>query len=209
MINLPEKIKTIVSDSECRTKEKGSSFVAFAKPAKNAEEASAFVASLRKQYYDATHHCYSYQFVDGTFKYSDDGEPNGTAGKRIYNAQIHFELTNLITVVVRYYGGVKLGVGPLGKAYYDSAFRCLESSNIKSLVLNQRIQIDYEFEFSNFIHHIISKYSLRIESNTFEPQPRIICSIPHSIINQFSSELSIQSNNKISCKSLEEFHYLE
>ena len=209
MINLPEQIKTIVSESEFRTKEKGSSFVSFTKPVKNAEESSAFLSSLRKQYYDATHHCYSYQFVDGSFKYSDDGEPNGTAGKRIYNAQIHFGLTNLVTVVIRYYGGVKLGVGPLGKAYYNSAFRCLESAKIKSLVLNQRIQIDYEFEFSNFIYHMISKYSLGIENNIFEPQPMLICSIPNSIIDQFSSELTSHSNNKISYKRLNEFHYLE
>lgn len=209
MNKLPEKIKTITSESEFRIKEKGSSFVSFSKPIKNVEDAASFLSSLRKKYYDATHHCYSYQFVDGSFKYSDDGEPNGTAGKRIYNAQSHFELINLVTVVVRYYGGVKLGVGPLGKAYYESAFKCLESSKIEVMILHQRIQIQYEFEFSNFIHHLILKYSLIIEKNIFEPHPCLICSIRNSIIDQFSSELSAQSNEQISSKRLDEFHYLK
>lgn len=209
MINLPEKIKTIASVYEFRLKEKGSSFVSFSKPVKNVEEAESFLSSLRKKYYDATHHCYSYQFVDGLFKYSDDGEPNGTAGKRIYNAQIHFELTNLVTAVLRYYGGVKFGVGPLGKAYYKSAFNCLESSKIKTLFLHQKIVINYEFEFSNFIHHLISKYSLLIENSIFEPQPLLICLIRNSIMDKFTSELLDLSNNKIICRIQDEFQYHE
>lgn len=209
MNKLPEKIKTIASESEFRLNEKGSSFVSFSKPVENVEEAVSFLSSLRKKYYDATHHCYSYQLVNGSFKYSDDGEPSGTAGKRIYNAQLHFELTNLVTVVVRYYGGVKLGVGPLGKAYYEAAFQCLESSKIEILILHQRIQIQYEFEFSNFIHHLISKYSLKVEKNIFEPQPLLICSIRNSIIDQFSSELSALPSNKIFPKRLDEWNYLE
>lgn len=208
MNKLPEKIKTIASESEFRIKEKGSAFVSFSKPVKNVEEAASFLTSLKKKYYDATHHCYSYRFVDGSFKYSDDGEPSGTAGKRIYNAQIHFELTNLVTAVVRYYGGTKLGVGPLGKAYYDSAFHCLESSKVVELVLHQRIEIRYEFEFSNLTHHLISKYSLIIEENVFEPHPLLICSIRNSIVDQFRSELSALSNNQIACKRLDEFCYL-
>ncbi|MBA4407338.1 hypothetical protein C0389_08695 [bacterium] len=208
MNKLPEKIKTIVSESEFKMKEKGSSFVSFSKPVKNVEEALSFLSSLRKKYYDATHHCYSYQFVDGSFKYSDDGEPNGTAGKRIYNAQIHFELTNLLTVVARYYGGLKFGVGPLGKAYYESAFKCLETSKIKELTLHQKIEIQYEFEFSNFIHHLISKYSLIIEQNIFGPKSMIVCSARNSIIDQFSSELTTSSNQQLFCKKLDESLYL-
>jgi len=208
MNKLPEKIKTIASESEFRLKEKGSTFISISKPIDTEDEAASLLLSLKKKYYDATHHCYSYQLVNGPFKYSDDGEPRGTAGKRIFNAQIHFELTNLVTVVVRYYGGVKLGVGPLGKAYYEAAFQCLESSKIESLILHQKIEIRYEFEFSNFIHHQISKYSLKVEKNIFEPQPSILCLIRHSIIDTFSSELSALSNNKIFLKRIDEWYYL-
>lgn len=209
MIKLPEKIKTIALESEFKIKEKGSSFISISTPVKNSKEAVEFLATLKKKYYDATHHCYSYQLVDGSFKYSDDGEPNGTAGKRIYNAQNHFELINLVTVVVRYYGGVKLGVGLLGKAYYESAFKCLESSKIDTLILHQKIEIKYEFGLSNLIHHLISKYSLIIENSTFEDYPLLTCLIRNSILNQFSSELTSQSNNQITCKRLGAFQYLE
>ncbi len=198
MAKLPEQIKTISSESEFKLKEKGSTFISISKPIETDEEAVLFLTSLKKKYYDATHHCYSYQLVDGSFKYSDDGEPGGTAGKRIFNAQTHFGLTDLITVVIRYYGGIKLGVGPLGKAYYDSAIQNLESSKTEKKILHAQIEIEYEFEFSNLIHHLISKYELIIRNHLFEPRPTLICLIRYSVINQFSSELSSSSNNKIS-----------
>jgi uncharacterized YigZ family protein len=207
MAKLPEQIKTISSESEFKLKEKGSTFISISKPIGTAEEAITFLTSLKKKYYDATHHCYSYQLVDGSFKYSDDGEPSGTAGKRIYNAQIHFELTDLITVVIRYYGGIKLGVGPLGKAYYDAAMQNLESSATEEKILHQQIKIEYDFEFSNLIHHLISKYGLTIQNQLFEAKPSIICLIRHSVINQFSSDLSASSNNKLTVKSAGEFTY--
>lgn len=198
MAKLPDQIRTISLESEFKLKEKGSTFISISKPIETVEEAVLFLTSLKKKYYDATHHCYSYQLVDGSFKYSDDGEPNGTAGKRIFNAQTHFGLTDLITVVIRYYGGIKLGVGPLGKAYYDSAMQNLELSKTEEKILHAQIEIEYEFEFSNLIHHLISKYGLIIQNHLFEPRPVLICLIRYSAVNQFSSELSSSSNNKIS-----------
>lgn len=209
MKNLPEKIKTIASESEFRLKEKGSTFISLSTPIEKDEDAVKFLSSLKKKYYDATHYCYSYRFVDGSFKYSDDGEPSGTAGKRILNAQNHFEVTNLITMVVRYFGGTKLGIGPLGKAYYESAFQCLKSSNLEHRILHNRIEIRYEFEFSNLIHHITSKYSLIIENNIYEPHPIMVCSIPHSTIDKFASELTSSSNNLVSLRELNESYYVK
>ncbi len=207
MAKLPEQLKTISSECEFKLKEKGSSFISISKPIETEEEAAIFLTSLKKKYYDATHHCYSYQLVDGSFKYSDDGEPNGTAGKRIFNAQTHFGLTNLITVVIRYYGGVKLGVGPLGKAYYDSAYQNLESSKTEEKILHAQIEIEYDFEFSNLIHHLISKYGLIIQNHLYEPKPVLICLIRYSILDQFSSELSLSSNNKVSVQRTETLSY--
>ncbi|MCX6170979.1 MAG: YigZ family protein [Ignavibacteriales bacterium] len=207
MTNLPEQVKTISSESEFKLKEKGSTFISISKPIENIDEAITFLTSLKKKYYDATHHCYSYQLVDGTFKYSDDGEPSGTAGKRIFNAQSHFGLTDLITIVIRYYGGVKLGVGPLGKAYYDAAIHNLESSKTEEKFLHAMIEIEYEFEYSNLIHHLISKYQLIIQNHLFEPNPKLICLIRNSIINKFSSEVSSSSNSKILVKTTDQIFY--
>ncbi|MDZ7765436.1 MAG: YigZ family protein [Melioribacteraceae bacterium] len=96
-------------------------FIGYAAPCKNDEEAEQILEGKKKQYYDATHNCYAYKILPESIKYLDDGEPSGTAGIRILNAIQHFDLTNLIVISTRYFGGTKLGVGPLGKAYYNSA----------------------------------------------------------------------------------------
>jgi len=209
MIKFTDKLKTIKSECESRLKEKGSTFISISKPIKNEEEAHQFLDSVRKKFYDATHHCYSYQFADGNFKYSDDGEPGGTAGKRIYNAQNHFELTNLITIVIRYYGGVKLGVGPLGKAYYESALECLKSAEMEEQFLHEKIEIRYNFENSSLIHHLISKYSVIIKGTNFVPEPVILGLIMASAISDFQSELTAASNNQIVLKMSGESTYLK
>ncbi len=141
MLRLPSIIKTPESESEFKLKEKGSSFISISGPIENEKEANTFLNSIRKKYYNASHHCFSYKLADGQFRYSDDGEPNGTAGIRIYNSQNYFGLTNLITVVVRYFGGTKLGVGPLGKAYYKSSSQNLASSTITEKHLYQQAEI--------------------------------------------------------------------
>lgn len=188
MVKLPPIIKTLENESEFRLKEKGSSFLSLSKPIESEEEAAAFLNSIRKKYYDAAHHCYSFQLVDGSFKYSDDGEPNGTAGVRIYNAQNHFHLTNLITIVVRYFGGTKLGVGPLGKAYYDASFQNLNSSSSIEKFLYRLAEIKYQFDQSKTVHHIISKNSALIRSSLYEPTPHIICMIPEENVEKIRGE---------------------
>lgn len=209
MHKLPDSIKTIAKESESRLKEKGSVFISISKPIESEQDAELFLNSIRKRYYDATHHCHSYKIVNGAFKYSDDGEPNGTAGIRIFNAQNHFELTNLVTIVVRYFGGVKLGVGPLGKAYYDTALQNLNLSVIKELILYKQIEINYHFEHSNLVHHLISKYTLKINQNLFEPSPKLICSINISGLEKFTQEIAALSNNQISLLITDKTFYLQ
>lgn len=207
-MSLPEKIKTIRHYSEFKLKEKGSLFLSICQPAQSEEEALTFLAKIRKQYYDATHHCYSYKFQNGNFKYSDDGEPNGTAGIRIYNAQNHFEVTNLITVVVRYFGGTKLGVGPLGKAYYDSAIECLNNSVIEQKELFHKIELSYDFTLSKTVHHFISKFKLIISKNDFDIRPKMVCLVRPSSEKEFTSEIIAASQNKIVITKTGEFCYI-
>jgi uncharacterized YigZ family protein len=194
MNQLPDKIKTLSNQAEFELKEKGSSFISISAPIENENSAIEFLNSIRKKYYDATHHCYSYKLLDGKFKYSDDGEPNGTAGIRIFNAQNHFEVTNLITVVTRYFGGIKLGVGPLGKAYYEAAYTNLNQSQINEKNLFYEINIKFEFKNSKTTHHLISKHGLKIIQNTFEDQPCITCLLPSTSFANFESEVAAQYN---------------
>ena len=117
-----EKIFEIEKNVTNKIKIKGSQFIGYAIKVISVQNAEEELSSIKKEHFDATHHCYAFKLNTGEEKYSDDGEPNGTAGVRILNAINHYNLTNIIIIVVRYFGGTKLGIGPLGKAYGDSAY---------------------------------------------------------------------------------------
>ncbi|KAF0152775.1 MAG: hypothetical protein FD143_703 [Ignavibacteria bacterium] len=211
MINnnyLLPSIKTISNSFEFKQKEKGSLFICITEPCESEEEALNFLTRIRKQYYDATHHCYSFKLQNGSFKYSDDGEPSGTAGIRIYNAQNYFEATNLISVVIRYYGGTKLGVGLLGKVYYNSTFQCLSSSVIEEKELYNKIEITYDFAFSKTVHHFVSKFKLLIFKNDFDTKAKLVCFIRPTFYKSFTNELLAAAQNKVQIQPLDEFMYL-
>ncbi len=151
-VKINKQIQVIEKFSEYKCKEKGSLFIAQCYPITNEDEAYNIIEKIRKKYYDATHHCFAWKLVDGKFKYSDDGEPNGTAGIRILNAIEHFSLTNLIVIVIRYFGGTKLGIGPLGKTYYESAYYLLSSAEILTKNASKKILIKGDYHFSNLIY---------------------------------------------------------
>ena len=170
-------IKTINSFNESKFKEKGSIFIGQTYEVINKNEAETYLAKVRKKYFDSTHVCFAYKLVDDTFQYSDDGEPNGTAGIRIMNAIEHYNLTNTLVLVIRYYGGTKLGVGPLGKAYYKSAYNTLATAKIKTQKFYSIIKIIFDYNFTSQVHHIIKQYSAINIRNKFEAKPIIECSI--------------------------------
>ena len=207
MSTLTLRIKTITAESEFRLKEKGSLFIGLSSPINNEEEGTLLLNAVKKKYYDATHHCFSYKLADDTFKYSDDGEPSGTAGIRINNAQNHFELTNIITIVIRYFGSVKLGIGPLGKTYYDTAIKNLESSNKIEQELYQKIELEYNFEQTKYVHYLISKFDLEVNKNLFESSPIMNCSIKASKISEIQLELKENYNPNLILRFTESLFY--
>lgn len=159
-----DQIHTIEGIFESKFKEKGSLFIGRAYPIKNEDDAREILAILRKEFSDATHICYAYCLSDGKAKYSDDGEPNGTAGIRILNAIHHFDLTNVFITSIRYYGGTKLGAGPLGKAYYKSAFDVLFNSIIKTK------QAFYKAKFSSDYSNIKTLYKLLVSGKIIQSE---------------------------------------
>ena len=130
ILNNRSEINVIEKSYKYEIKVKGSRFFGFAFPAENEEEIYHKLKRLKKEYYDASHHCYAYKLTDN-FKYSDAGEPSGTAGIRILNAIDHYDLVNILIVIVRYFGGTKLGAGNLGRTYYESAIKVLAKADIK------------------------------------------------------------------------------
>ncbi len=197
---LPERIKTIKNFHQSSIKEKGSEFIAIVYPIDNEGNAVNHLNEIRKKFYDASHHCYAYKIKSGELKYSDDGEPNGTAGIRILNAIEHFGLTDLLLIVVRYFGGTKLGVGHLGKAYYNASINVLEPSEIVTETLYEEIELSVEFGFISHIHRIINQFSAIISSSQFTTEAFFKCYIRPADFEKIQSELTNLTNGQISIK---------
>jgi uncharacterized YigZ family protein len=125
-------IKTISAPAEAIFKEKRSKFLAFAYPVENEAEIKEKIAFVKKKFHDARHHCYAYILGadKSVYRMNDDGEPSGTAGRPIHGQLLSKEVTNVLVVVVRYFGGVKLGAGGLRVAYKMAAKEALENAII-------------------------------------------------------------------------------
>lgn len=197
-----EKIITISGEYSNKFKEKGSLFLGQVYNIKTLEDAEKRLSDCRKEYYDATHNCYAYKLLDQTFKYSDDGEPNGTAGIRIFNAIEHFELIEVLVVVTRYFGGTKLGVGPLGKAYYHSAFSVLDEAAKIEKVNYSKIEIEFNYDQTSNVHHFLSKYNATHIENKFEDTPKIICLLKPDRMKNLQNDLTDISRGSINMTEL-------
>ncbi|HEX9251276.1 MAG TPA: YigZ family protein [Ignavibacteriaceae bacterium] len=204
---LPEQIKTIKDSSQISIKEKGSEFIAIVYPVDSEESTVNQLSVIRKKYFDATHHCYAYRLKSGEEKYSDDGEPKGTAGIRILNAIEHFDLCDVLAIVVRYFGGTKLGVGPLGKAYYNASIDVLEHSEILTKTLHHLIQIETDFNFINHVHRIINHYSAIIADSEYSNIVKFNCYIKPNDFEKINIELTNLTNGQILIKTLETYKY--
>lgn len=203
-----EDIKTIKNISESKYKEKGSVFICKALHILNEEEADRALEAIRKEYFDAAHHCYAYKLASGNVKYSDDGEPSGTAGVRIVNALEHFGLTNCIAVIIRYFGGIKLGVGPLGKAYYKTALQTLQSAEIIEQKKYCRVSIDCDFQLSSQCHRILSNHRVKILESNYNTKVNLVCLIISREIEIVGNELREISKGQIEIRVQNEYTYL-
>ncbi len=208
-MQFPEKIKTIKKTGEFRFKEKGSLFIGYAAPCSSIEDADEILNEKKKEFYDATHNCYAYKLIGDQIKYSDDGEPSGTAGIRILNAIQHFDLVNLIVISTRYFGGTKLGVGPLGKAYYNSANGVLEEIMKITKVNYSMYELHYEFDFTKSAHHFLNLYNCIIQESTFKTRPIISFLIKPADIESFKKDIKNASRDSCTLVKVRENLYLE
>ncbi len=189
-MNISEKIKTVKEENFNKVKEKSSQFLGYVYHVNTISDAEKKLMNIKKKFYDANHHCYAFRLATRIEKYSDDGEPNGTAGLRILNAINHFSLSDILVIIVRYFGGIKLGVGPLGKTYYNTAYTLLESSKIVELTKFEQIEIKYDFEDVNKIYSILNKFNCKKISEKFDQYPAIICFVEPYKIQNFQEELN-------------------
>ncbi|HEU4790992.1 MAG TPA: YigZ family protein [Flavobacterium sp.] len=151
-------------------KEKSSKFFGYAYPIESEEEVKPIIEILKKQHPHAVHYCYAYQIGTETIQYraNDDGEPSNTAGTPIYGQIQSFGLTNVLVVVVRIYGGIKLGVGGLISAYKTSAQITLESCEIIEKTIDVPFQISFDYKNMNKVMRVIKEKKLDITSQEME-----------------------------------------
>ena len=145
-------------------KEKGSKFIGFAYPVNSESDIKDSLNHLKSIHPKATHHCYAYRLgINGeNYRANDDGEPSGSAGLPIYNQLLAHQITNILVVVIRYYGGTKLGVGGLVKAYKESAKYTLEQATIITKELESKIELKFKFSQQNQIFTLLNKYDAKI-----------------------------------------------
>ncbi len=165
-----DSYKTIVNHTEGFFKDRGSKFISHAYPVKNEEDVKAILAQLRKDYYDARHHCYAYILNPdkSAFRINDDGEPSGSAGKPIHGQLLSYDLTNVLVVVIRYFGGTKLGIPGLINAYREATKDALDQAEIITLTVDEYFKIEYEYPLMGNVMRIIKDENLDQVNTQFE-----------------------------------------
>lgn len=162
--------KTITRVSEGLYKEKGSKFISLAYPVESVEEIAEIVANLKKEYYDARHHCYAWKLgADGSkTRTVDDGEPSSTAGRPILGQITSSEITNVLIVVIRYFGGTKLGVSGLIKAYKDAAADAITNNEIVEKAVEIEVNVTFGYEQMNAVMKAIKDTEPKIKEQNFD-----------------------------------------
>ena len=170
MAELKDSYLTIAEPAEAIYKERSSKFLTYAYPVESEGEIKELLDALRKQYYDATHHCYAYRLgAHGEmFRANDDGEPSGTAGKPILGQLLSANLTNCLVVVVRYFGGTKLGVSGLIQAYKESTAEVIAVSKIIEKTVDRVVKIDFDYTSMNGVMRIVKEMNPRIDEQVFD-----------------------------------------
>jgi uncharacterized YigZ family protein len=163
-------------------KEKGSKFFGYAFPVNSEEEIKAMLIAIKKQHHSARHWCYAWKLgVENVqFRVNDDGEPSNSAGQPIYGQILSFNVTNVLVVVVRYFGGVKLGVGGLVRAYKASAQITLESSSIVKKIIEEDLRLIFEYQHMNKVMRVIKQLNLTIQTQNMTMNCELILSIKKS-----------------------------
>lgn len=192
--------KTIQKPSEGLYKEKGSKFLSFAYPVTEEEEIKSLISAAKKKYYDARHHCYAYALGSKKeiTKSSDDREPSGTAGKPILGQIQSFNVTNVLIIVVRYFGGTLLGTGGLVHAYREAASDALKNALIIEKTVNELIKLSFDYAAINDVLKIIKEENIEQLQHNFEMKSSITISVRKNL-----TERLIERFNKIDTVKVE------
>lgn len=180
MDEVKDTYKTITKASEeVLFKDRNSKFFGYAFPVTSEEEIKEHLEDLKKKHHSARHWCYAWQLGKSDFRYraNDDGEPSNSAGMPIYGQIQSFEVTNVFIVVVRFFGGVKLGVGGLINAYKTAAQMALEASNIVTRTIDLKFEISFDYPEMNKVMRVIKENNLNVIDQILELDCKVIISV--------------------------------
>lgn len=183
--------KTIETPAEGLYKEKGSKFIALAYPVRTEEAVKEIVGEIKVRYYDARHHCYAYRLGADKkkFRANDDGEPSSTAGKPILGQILSYDLTDILIVVVRYFGGIKLGVSGLINAYRAAAADAIGHARIVEKTDDEVFRIKFDYTVMNEVMRVVKEEEPEVMFRDFSMECRMTLSIRKQNASRLSSRL--------------------
>lgn len=190
---------TIKSPSEGLFKDKGSRFIAYAFPVCDSVEVKGIVDALKKEHHAARHHCYAWR-IAGAERVNDDGEPSGTAGRPIMGVIEKSDLDDVLVVVVRYFGGILLGVPGLINAYRSAAADALANAVTQERVRQSRIAVEFDYGLMNDLQKLVKGFpGLSVNEQHFDLQCNMTVSVPRSTVGDFLGKIKKYNDEKGTC----------
>ncbi len=177
----------------------GSKFIGAAHRVSSEEEVARKLTVIRKRMHDATHHCTAFRIGadDHLERYNDDGEPSGTAGPPILRRIESANVTNVLVVVTRYYGGTKLGTGGLIRAYGETARMALEKSGTKRQLIERVFRVRFEYADTSIAMHLLDRFGARVVETTYGDQTEIEFAVPRSRASTIADTFRDESGNRL------------
>lgn len=179
--------KSVARPASAQIQFEGSRFIAEALPAENAGEVDGHIDRIKKREYGATHHCTAYRIgIDADiFRFNDDGEPSGTAGRPILRQIEARGLTNTLVIVSRYFGGTKLGTGGLIRAYGEAASGALDAAGVMVEVISEHLSVSFDYDDTSPAMHVIDRFNAAVVDSTYTEMTELRVAVPRSRAKAF------------------------
>ncbi len=193
--------KTVLKETYDEFTEKKSRFIGYVKPVKTAEDAMEFVNEIKQKHWDATHNVYAYVLRDNmTRRYSDDGEPQGTAGIPVLDVLLKAEVVDVCVVATRYFGGTLLGAGGLVRAYSHTAKIALDAGEVITMQLCSVCEVECDYSFYGKLPSLIAEAGGKVDDTYFTDGVTVVFRIPDTDFEKFNKNLIDVSNGKFSAE---------
>lgn len=197
--NLEDSYFTILKTVSSELKISKSKFIAQAIPFSSQTEIPEIIKAFKKEFYDASHHPYAFRvgINKDNFRFSDDGEPSGSAGKPVLEAIDKHSLTDVIVIVARYFGGVKLGVGGLRRAFFEASDLCLNDAEKIEKLITEKLDLEFDYTYMNQVMNLIESEKIKLLKNSSAEKCKLQLEVRLSKIDKVKTELQSFTNGSI------------